>query len=276
MPTESQLNANRQNAQFSTGPRTETGKSTSARNALTLGLYTRQDYVQPDEREIYREFCETMLFELSPETLLEETLVSEITGASWRLRRCSAVEAELADYAIQDPMLDETKQKSIRSLERARSTASSLLHRGINQLRRLQSDRRKLAGHPAITLPAPVPELASNCSTMPCPPVPDLDLLTKPDAEFLQDLDAILAQYAELGSNCAPPAAQAPELASNCSPQGHAPLAASVDAPVGPPISRSAPCPDSARPYPGKNCEHQTAPGRCCGKNAPPVLGKAA
>ena len=40
-----------------------------------------------------------MYQELAPETLLEESLTAEITGATWRLRRCSAAEAELADYA---------------------------------------------------------------------------------------------------------------------------------------------------------------------------------
>jgi len=184
MSTEAQFDANRQNSQFSTGPRTESGKSTSSRNAITLGLYTRQDYVKPDEHEIYREFCETMILELNPDTLLEETLVAEITGASWRLRRCSAVEAELADFADRDPMLDETKEKAIRSLERARSTASSLLHRGINQLRRLQTDRLKPKSEAAAMAeieafcapPKLTPELASNCSatkqtprSAPCP-----------------------------------------------------------------------------------------------------------
>ena len=254
MPSLSQLNANRLNAQSSTGPRTESGKAKSSRNALTMGLYTRTDYVKPEERDIYKDFCETMYSELCPASLLEETLVSEITGASWRLRRCSAAEGELADFADTDPLLDETKAKSIRSIERARSTASSLLHRGINQLRRLQTDRHKLTGHLPITLSAPALQLASNC-----PPAPDLDLLTKPDAEFLEDLDAILAEYAALGSNCKPPCAPAPELASNCKP---APAR-----PSNPPQTpRSAPCP----------CGSREKFKRCCGKNAPPVLGKAA
>ena len=254
MPSLSQLNANRLNAQSSTGPRTESGKAKSSRNALTMGLYTRTDYVKPEERDIYKEFCETMYSELCPASLLEETLVSEITGASWRLRRCSAAEGELADFADTDPLLDEAKSKSIRSLERARSTASSLLHRGINQLRRLQSDRRKLTGHPPVAVSAPAPELASNCIS-----APDLDLLTQPPAEFLEDLDAILAEYAALGSNCKPPCAPAPELASNCKP---APAR-----PSNPPQTpRSAPCP----------CGSREKFKRCCGKNAPPVLGRAA
>jgi hypothetical protein len=141
--TEAQTNANRQNAQHSTGPRAESGKSNSSRNHLIQGLYTRQDYVKPDERHIYKEFCETMFSQLSPGTLLEESFVSEITGATWRLRRCSAAEAELvrpyphegpaqntalgregelADYVTEDPMLDEKTDKTRRGIERARAS----------------------------------------------------------------------------------------------------------------------------------------------------------
>jgi len=240
MATIAQLLANLQNAQSSTGPRTESGKAKSSRNALTMGLYTRTDYVKPDERDIYKEFCETMYSELCPASLLEETLVSEITGASWRLRRCNAADAGL-DF-------DESTDKLRRSVERARSSASSILHRGINQLRKLQSGRTPKA------VSAPAPELASNCIT-----APDLDLLTQPPAEFLEDLDAILAEYAAMGSNCKPPAAPAPKLASICKPAPQAP-------PLTPQIPRSAPCP----------CKSGEKYKRCCGKNAPPVLGKAA
>ena len=147
MATIAQFIANLQNAQSSTGPRTESGKAKSSRNALTMGLYTRTDYVKPDERDIYKEFCDTMRLELIPEKLLEQTLVSEITGASWRLRRCDAADAGL-DF-------DESTDKLRRSVERARSSASSILHRGINQLRKLQTGRAPRAAS------APVPELAS-------------------------------------------------------------------------------------------------------------------
>jgi hypothetical protein len=187
MASTAQLNANRQNATHSTGPVTETGKSNASRNHLTRGLYTQADYVKPEERELYREFRETMLRELEPATLLEQSLAAEITGATWRLRRCANAEAELADYALTDPLLDESKEKSIRSIERARSAAHSQLHRSINQLRKLQTCRE--GGDavsdrvPSIPEPdAPVeatpeaetrsPELASNCNAprnAPCP-----------------------------------------------------------------------------------------------------------
>ena len=117
MPTAAQILANLHNAKLSTGPHTESGKATSSRNRLTLGLYTRTDYVEPHERDLYKEFCETMHAELAPASLLEETLVSEITGASWRLRRCNAADAGL-DF-------DEATDKLRRSVERARARSTS-------------------------------------------------------------------------------------------------------------------------------------------------------
>jgi hypothetical protein len=290
MTTLSQLIANRQNALLSTGPRTDAGKANSSRNYLTLGLYTKTDYVKPEDRDLYTSFCSTMRAELNPACLLEESLVSEITAASWRLRHCDAADAGLTDF-------DDATDKLRRSIERARSRSTSVLHRGINQLRRLQS------GHGAKAASVQVPQLASNCPTL-----PDLDLLTKPDPGFLADLDAILAEHSaqtELASNCktddefradldaflaefsgltAPAAsAQAPELASNCKP---APVAAPESAsnckpaPVGlprtPQIPRSAPCRESVGPYPPESDARDTGPGQCCGKNAPPVLNKAA
>ena len=48
------LSANRKNAQRSTGPRTAAGKAASARNATTLGLFTKRDYVRSTERAEYR------------------------------------------------------------------------------------------------------------------------------------------------------------------------------------------------------------------------------
>jgi hypothetical protein len=141
MPTDNQIRANRENAQHSTGPNTESGKSNSSRNALTIGLYTRADYVRPEERDLYKEFCESFHRELAPDGVLEQTLAAEIIGASWRLRRCNAAEADLADYATQDPMLDESTEKTRRSLERARAHAHTILHRSLNQLRKIQTDR---------------------------------------------------------------------------------------------------------------------------------------
>jgi len=270
MPTQSQIDANRQNANSSTGPRTESGKSTSSRNSLTLGLFTRADYVKPEERDLYKDFCESMHTNLAPANPLEQSLTAEITGATWRLRRCSAVEADLADFAIEDPLVDETKSQTIRSLERARSTAHSVLHRTINQLRRLQTDRLTRS---ELLSPLPIPAYAGIADYKHI--VAALNVkqrLSNQAAAHAADL-----AMRDFEAFCEPPVARdEPELASFCNPpettenKASAPVEQPAAAPRPQPrpaqIPRSAPCP----------CRSGQKFKRCCGKNAPPVLGKAA
>ena len=141
MATEKQIEANRRNSTLSTGPCTEAGREASAQNHLTLGLFTRRDYVKPDERDLYKEFCDGFYSELGPEGHIETALAAEIVAASWRLRRCSEAEGDLADYAPQDPLLDESTEKTRRSIERARNSAHSHFHRSLNQLRKIQTER---------------------------------------------------------------------------------------------------------------------------------------
>ncbi len=141
MATEKQIEANRRNSTLSTGPCTEAGREASAQNHLTLGLFTRRDYVKPEERDIYKDFCDGFYTELGPEGHIETALAAEIVAASWRLRRCSEAEGDLADYAPQDPLLDEATEKTRRSIERARNSAHSHFHRSLNQLRKIQTER---------------------------------------------------------------------------------------------------------------------------------------
>jgi hypothetical protein len=181
MATESQINANRQNAAHSSGPATITGKATSSRNALTFGLYTREDFVMFEERDIYQEFCGTMYSELAPVTLIEQSLTAEITGATWRLRRCSAVEGEIASTLAYDPLLDERSEKTRRSIDRARASAHSLLHRSINQLRKIQTGRAigfELSAKE--TPPAPAPKI---------PTIEEIRAAIEPPPEVIKAID---------------------------------------------------------------------------------------
>jgi hypothetical protein len=257
MPSIHQLNANRENATHSTGPRTEAGKAASSLNHLTCGLYTRQDYVKPDERELYKEFCETMLLELAPETLLEQSLAAEITGASWRLRRCSAAEAEIADYALIDPLLDEDEkiQKKIKSIERARAAAHSLLHRSINQLRKLQTDRPAPNGFELSDAKMPDIETALRAAADKQSDAVMAEIMAycAIDPEIANETwEQYVARTRPAQPQKAPEPTETAELASNCKPA--------------PQIARNAPCP----------CKSGEKYKRCCGKNAPPVLNIAA
>ena len=50
MSTPAQIAANTLNAQSSTGPRTEAGKSASSKNGTTLGLFAATDFIRPAEQ----------------------------------------------------------------------------------------------------------------------------------------------------------------------------------------------------------------------------------
>jgi hypothetical protein len=96
MATQAQLEANRQNAQKSTGPKTEAGKAKSSQNALTHGLTATGESLLPHEAaNSYYRFHQEMIESLHPVTGLENRLVHRITDTLWRLQRIPNAEAQL-------------------------------------------------------------------------------------------------------------------------------------------------------------------------------------
>ena len=95
--TPKQLEANRRNAQRSTGPRTMAGKAVSRMNALKHGLLSREVLVQGAQyKESLREFRayrERCWEELAPVGPLEEALVDELVVNRWRRRRILLAES---------------------------------------------------------------------------------------------------------------------------------------------------------------------------------------
>ena len=143
MATTAQILANRQNAEKSSGPVTIAGKARVSQNATRLGLFSVANFVRPEERDIFNEFETGYLLELSPATLLEQTLAREIIHAAWRLRRCASLEV-----APPENLTDEELNRLQISIDRARSAAQRTFHRSLKELRRLQ------AGHlePAVLM----------------------------------------------------------------------------------------------------------------------------
>jgi len=126
-----------------TGPRTEEGKATSSRNAVQHGLFAKEDFVLPHERDEHFQLWDALMGELDPHGLLEQVFVEEIMGAQWRLRRCRLVEATLATRTLEDENFDEDKlDHKQRSIDRARAAAHSVLRRSMAELRRLQTERQ--------------------------------------------------------------------------------------------------------------------------------------
>ena len=94
MATQEQINANRKNAQKSTGPRTTEGKAIAAQNSLKHGLLARQALIateDPAEFDLHRD---QWLAELDPKGPTESLLVSRIITLSWRLKRSERVQTQ--------------------------------------------------------------------------------------------------------------------------------------------------------------------------------------
>ena len=97
MTSAAQVEANRSNAQKSTGPRTPEGKAVAAQNAVRHGLLAKEVVVKgedPGEFEFYRQ---QMLEELAPVGQMESMLAQRIVGLSWRLRRAERLQAAAFD-----------------------------------------------------------------------------------------------------------------------------------------------------------------------------------
>src|ERR1017187_3588824 len=92
MPSDKQLEANRRNAQKSTGPTTEAGKRRSSLNALRHGL-TGQVVVLPEEEiEAFTKFAPPIAEGLETVGALEIQLAEMYTGFLWRINRAGSVE----------------------------------------------------------------------------------------------------------------------------------------------------------------------------------------
>jgi hypothetical protein len=228
-----------------TGPRTEAGKAKSSRNSIRTGLYAARDFVRPEEEEEYAQTLIKLMDELTPENSVEQTFATEIMGATWRLRRCRLVEEAfgLIEDLNVDPMIDERTEKQQKSVDRARAQSHLILRRSLDELRKLQKGRtirEQLADQ--IPSPKPAPEPPPNAGP------PNMDaLMALAEHQLAQ-------RYRESG------------LSSFCNPGGQVPDLPSAKPAAPKTTPRNAQCP----------CGSGTKYKRCCGKDAPPVLNKAA
>ena len=93
--SEKQLEANRRNAQRSTGPKTEQGRKVSALNARRHNLTGQVTAMTDADRIMHDAFSASIVESLAPEGAMETQLAQRIATDSWRLNRISAVEDNL-------------------------------------------------------------------------------------------------------------------------------------------------------------------------------------
>lgn len=140
MSSAAQIEANRANAQFSTGPRTTEGKSASASNSTKLGLYAKQAVLlnETDQAE-YAALESAYAYELRPYTPVEQTLFSQVVLAAWNIQRANRLEANLALTLGVDPLLSD--DLSFKRIANARNRAERNFHKCLKELRASQVAR---------------------------------------------------------------------------------------------------------------------------------------
>ena len=95
LPSERRLAANRANAQWSTGPRTEAGKAVSSLNAVKSGLTGRAVLLPSDDVEAYQGHIAHFEKTFAPVGDQERSLVQSLADTQWRLDRIPNLEAGL-------------------------------------------------------------------------------------------------------------------------------------------------------------------------------------
>jgi ribosomal silencing factor RsfS len=189
MATLKQFEANRRNAQKSTGPKTPEGKAACSMNALRHGLRARSVMLPGENRDEFNQLCNDLESEWHPQSRTEQFYVEQMAVSQWKLVRMEVVEVNIfkdADAASkQVPLLDRLWQAECR-LERSFSRAQ-------RELQRLQASRpqpeepaRQPAAEPqpaeaaqsatASPAVAPTPEIRNPKSEIHAVAVPDSEI----------------------------------------------------------------------------------------------------
>jgi hypothetical protein len=154
MPTEAQINANRANAQHSTGPSSTEGRLKSSHNAVKTGLTGRTVLLPGDDVAAYENFVALMNEKHQPENDYEKHLVQTIADTEWRLLRIPTLEA--ATYALgRHELADECAYESDQTV-RAAMIEALIARTYKKDLQNITLQERRLRG----TLAKHVAELA--------------------------------------------------------------------------------------------------------------------
>jgi hypothetical protein len=93
MVTTEQVQANRNNARRSTGPRTAEGKARSSQNALKHGLRAQATVLPGENIDDFHFLVAELENQFQPQSAVEWTLLRQLADAEWRMRRVPQIEA---------------------------------------------------------------------------------------------------------------------------------------------------------------------------------------
>ncbi len=101
MPTQAQLNANRLNAQKSTGPTSPQGKAASSLNALKSGIDAWSHIIPGEDPAELEALTARFLLHHRPADPNQLSLVDTLISTEWIQRRLRRIEAQLWNYRVE-------------------------------------------------------------------------------------------------------------------------------------------------------------------------------
>ncbi len=169
---------NRQNAQLSTGPRTEHGKLASSRNSIKHGLSTGTLLIPGEDQTEFEALRDALRREHRPADATEQLLVDGIAQSHWLLQRALRFQNECFT-------VDGVDEKRLALFIRYGATHERAFHKALSTLLRLQKERRKAqptSNHGFVSQLASVTPLAapqggfvSQTNSSPRPHIADFD-----------------------------------------------------------------------------------------------------
>ena len=161
MVSERRIEANRRNAQKSTGPRSIDGRARSSMNALRHGITGQVSIMTVEDRAAHDKFVQELIEGLHPEGAVELQFASVIAEDFWRLQRIRAVENDMlalgnfsdaADIDVDHPEVHASLTRAQTFLDRSKDFERlTLYEQRINraieknrkQLDELQTERKR-------------------------------------------------------------------------------------------------------------------------------------
>jgi hypothetical protein len=144
MATEKQIEANRFNAQKSTGPKTPEGKANVSMNSLRHGMRARAIVLRTENEGRFQQLCDEFEAEWQPQTTTEMALLEKMAIAQWKL-----VRAERREAIICDVYTDEKQEAMLEPLAKFQERFERAFFRALRELEKLQKIRRQQASPPA-------------------------------------------------------------------------------------------------------------------------------
>src|SRR5689334_6510377 len=203
MSTLKQIEANRLNAQKSSGPRSQAGKTISAANALKSGIYSNREVLPNEDPAALEALTREYHDHFRPATPDERDLVDDLVSYTWLKRRFRRMEVLMLAVDAATVFRESTVSVTAQVYDRLSSRLARLQTRINAAHRNHRQSLANLAARQEARRVAELREAAVPAQPQPVAPPPQT---VPPPSQPLETQPA----STELGSFCKSPAAASP------------------------------------------------------------------